>query len=334
MTVLGDVAPVAPPGAAVGWGPRVRRAAARAVHRLERQAWLDAPGYRLEHGIGFLFNLAGARARATQDLLHGVWLDHPLHPTLTDIPLGAWSTAFVLDTVDLLAPRPPGFRRAAQLAVGLGVLGGVAAAVTGLTDWQHTHDDARRLGMVHGALNTMALALYGMSWRDRRRERLGRARVASSLGYGVAVLGGYLGGALVFRHRVGVDRGDARLVPRAFTAVLAQADLGEDTPTVVDCDGVSVVLLRHDGRVTALGGNCPHLGAPMAQGWLYRGEMVCPWHGSRFDPHTGAVTTGPATSPLTCFQTRLRDGQIEIRRVPPAQIAEAGLVDAGIGPAR
>lgn len=342
MTVPVDVPPVAPRSIPVGWGRQVRRAAARAVHLLERQEWLDAPSYKLEHATGFLFNLAGARARSTQDLLHGVWLGHPLHPTLTDIPLGAWSTAFVLDTVDLLVPRPPGLRRAAQLAVGLGVLGGVAAAVTGVTDWQHTHDDARRLGMVHGAGNTMALALYGMSWRDRRRGHLARARVASSVGYAVAVIGSYLGGALVFRHRVGVDHGDARLTPRTFTAVLAQADLCEDTPTLVDCAGVAVVLLRHDGRITALGGDCPHLGAPMAQGWLYRGALVCPWHGSRFDPQTGAVVTGPATSPLACFQTRLREGHIEIRRVPPAQPAATptrtptatGPVDAGIGPTR
>jgi len=62
----------------------------------------------------------------------------------------------------------------------------------------------------------------------------------------------------------------------------------------------------------------------MEEGWLYRDQFVCPWHGSRFDLQTGAATSGPATSPLSSFQTRLRDGQIEVRRIPPAQLATTG----------
>lgn len=301
-------------------GPFVRRTAERAVHLIERQKWLDAPGYKMEHGVALAFNLLGARARPLQDLLHGVWLGHPLHPVVTDVPLGAWTTALVLDTVDMVAPRPHGFRQAAQLSVGLGVLGGVAAALTGLTDWQHTHDDARRAGMVHGALNTGALTLYGVSWLDRHRGRHARAKVASGLGYGLTIASSYIGASLVFRHRIGVDHTDGRLLPRVFVPVLAESELSQDSPTAVDCSGVRVVLIRHRGGISAVGGDCPHLGAPMVEGWLYRDELVCPWHGSRFDLHTGAVTTGPATSPLTCFQTRVRQGQIEIRRVPPAQV--------------
>ena len=94
-------------------GPVVRRTAERAMHLIERQKWLDAPGYKLEHGVALTFNLLGARARPLQDLLHGVWLGHPLHPVVTDVPLGAWTTALVLDTADMVAPRPHGFRRAA-----------------------------------------------------------------------------------------------------------------------------------------------------------------------------------------------------------------------------
>ena len=65
--------------------------------------------------------------------------------------------------------------------------------------------------------------------------------------------------------------------------MLAESELAEDSPTAVDCSGVPVVLIRHEGRISALGGQCPHLGAPMAEGWLYRDQFVCPWHGSRFD---------------------------------------------------
>lgn len=315
-------------------GPMVRRVAERAIHLVERQEWLNTPGYKMEHGVAFGFNLAGARARPLRDLLHGVWLGHPLHPVISDIPLGAWTAAFVLDAVDVIAPRPQGFRQAAQLSIGLGVVGGIGAALTGLTDWQHTHDDARRAGMVHGALNTVALTLYGSSWLDRHRGRHGRARVASTLGYGLTIVASYLGGSLVFRHRVGVDHADGRLTPRGFVPVLAESELTEDSPSLVDCSGVPVVLIRHEGRISALGGDCSHLGAPMAEGWLYRGEFVCPWHGSRFDLQTGAAMSGPATAPLACFQTQVREGQIEIRRIPPAQVTTTGRTFTAVVTAR
>ncbi len=302
----------------------VRQVGERAAQLIERQEWLNKPGYKLEHGMALAFNLAGPRGRRLQDLLHGVWLGHPLHPLVTGAPMGAWTAALVLDTADVVGSGPERFGQAAQLSIGLGVIGSAGAAVTGLTDWQHTHDDARRVGTVHGAMNTVALVLYGLSWRDRRRGERGRAAILSTFGYGLTIASSYLGGRLVFRHRVGVDHADGRLFPTELVAVLAESDLIEDTPTAVDCSGVPVVLIRHQGRVSALGGDCPHLAAPMAEGWLYRGELVCPWHGSRFDVQTGAVMTGPATCPLPCFQTEVRDGQIQIRRIPPAQPTTTG----------
>ncbi len=100
--------------------------------------------------------------------------------------------------------------------------GGIAAALTGLTDWQHTHDDARRAGIVHGALNTGALTLYGVTWLDRRRGRHARAKVANGLGYGLTIASSCMGASLVFRHRIGVDHTDGRLLPRVFVPVLAE----------------------------------------------------------------------------------------------------------------
>lgn len=305
-------------------GPMVRRGAERAVHLIECQEWLDTPGYKIEHGLAFAFALSGRRARRLQDLLQGVWLGHPLHPVVVGVPMGAWTVAFVLDAVDAVVPRADGFRQAAQLSVGLGLLGGIGAALAGLADWQHTHDSARRAGLVHGVLNTVALTLHGSSWLDRRRGEHGRAKAASTLGYGLAIASSYLGGTLVFRHRVGVDHSDGRLMPRVFVPVLAEPALPEDTPTAVDCSGVPVVLIRHQGRISALGGACSHLAAPMAEGWLYRGCLVCPWHGSRFDLQTGAAVRGPATSPLTYFQTQVREGQIEVCHVPPARASRMG----------
>lgn len=292
-----------------------------AVAVIERQRWLDAPGYSLEHGLALAFTTLGSRGRAVQDLLHGTWLGHPLHPVLTDVPLGAWTAAVVLDAADSVSRRPDGWRQAAQVAVGIGVLGGAGAALTGLTDWQHTHDDARRSGLVHGLLNAAALGLNTLSWQQRRSGRRILARQNSALGYGLVLASSYLGGNLVFRHRIGVDHSQQASGPTRFAAVMSDVDLAEDTPHHVECDGVDIVLIRHGGRIHALGGQCTHLGAPMSQGWIYRGELVCPWHGSRFDPDSGCPTTGPATAPLTRYDVRVAAGQIEVRRAaatPPS----------------
>lgn len=294
---------------------------ARVVSVLERQRWLDPLGYKLEHGLALTFNLLGRRSRTVQDALHGKWLGHPLHPVLTDVPVGAWTTAVVLDGLALTSDRPDVFERAAQAAVGLGVLGGVGAALSGLTDWQHTQDAARRSGLVHGAVNVVALVLNLRSFQDRRRSRHARAVVESALGYGLVLASSYLGGDLVFRHRVGVAHGPDRDGPAEFTAVLADEHLLEGAPRRVECGGVAAVLVRHAGRISAVGEQCSHLGAPMEQGWLYRGELVCPWHGSRFDLSTGCPSTGPATAPLAGYETRVRDGQIELRDIGLAPTA-------------
>nr|WP_235174444.1 Rieske 2Fe-2S domain-containing protein [Tomitella biformata] len=79
---------------------------------------------------------------------------------------------------------------------------------------------------------------------------------------------------------------------------------------------MGMVLVRNETQTYALGERCPHLGAPMVDGWLYRGDLVCPWHGSCFELDSGAATRGPASAPLPCHDVRERDGQIEVRRRP------------------
>lgn len=320
----------APPATPFAASSPVRRLGDRVAEAVEGSAWLDRPSYELEHGVALVFNLLGSAGRPVRSALHGTWLGHPLHPTLTDLPVGAWTTAAVLDAVDTVSPQAPGFRDAARLAVGAGVLGGAAAAVTGLTDWQHTHDNARRLGLVHGVVNAAALGLQVLSWRDRGRGRIGRARLTGGAGYAAVLAGAYLGGNLVFRHRIGVSHADDQLEPREFVPVLRDDDLEADLPRRVEADGVALVLVRSGGEVAAVGQHCAHLGAPMSEGWVHRGQLVCPWHGSRFRLDDGEPASGPATAPLASYDVRVRDGWIEVRRAPRVRTATPGsTVSAG-----
>jgi hypothetical protein len=79
-----------------------------------------------------------------------------------------------------------------------------------MTDWQHTHEQSRRIGLVHGARNALATGLYAASWWDRRRGHHRRGMASTAIGYGLTLGSGYLGGALVFGPGIGVDRSGAR----------------------------------------------------------------------------------------------------------------------------
>ncbi|OBB96277.1 (2Fe-2S)-binding protein [Mycobacterium sp. 852002-30065_SCH5024008] len=277
-----------------------------------RQEWLDRPSYRLEHGLTFLFAAMGRYRDRVSNALHGTWLGHPLHPALTSVPTGAITTTVAMDAASMLSGSGAQWRDASRFALGVGLAGSVGAAATGLTDWQHTHEQSRRVGVVHGLLNGVATSLYALSWWDRRNGRHQRGMACSALGYGITLGSGYLGGALVYGSGAGVDRSGARLSAAHWTPVLPATAL-DGQPRRVEVDGVGVVLYRTDDRVLAVGARCPHLGAPMDDGWIDRGRIVCPWHGSRFACESGEVLRGPATAALPHYPTRIRDGYVEVR---------------------
>ncbi|MGG5887848.1 DUF2231 domain-containing protein [Falsiroseomonas sp. HC035] len=303
------------------WHRRGRGAAEAAIARIEAAVGLDGPGYAAETALARPVQVLGRPAQAARDALHGRWLGHPLHPALATLPVGSWTLAFGLDLLaaaGLLKDRQAA--RAAELALKAGAAGAVAAAAAGLADWQYTDGRDRRLGTVHGLTNGTALALTLASLSLRQRGRRGAGRLASGLGWACMMVGGYLGGHLVYRRRVGVDQADRSREPRDFVPVLPLSALEEDRPRRVDVHDavqrreVGVVLVRHRGVVHAMGARCAHQGGPLDQGWVLDGQLVCPWHGSRFCLRTAQPTGGPATSPQPRYRTRIRDGQVEIRR--------------------
>ncbi|MHA7650595.1 Rieske (2Fe-2S) protein [Mycobacterium sp. ML4] len=298
---------------------RTRRLGPRVVARVARQEWLDRPSYRFEHVLALALNAWGPARDRVMNVLNGVWLGHPVHPPLASLASGALGTTVALDALSLVpGRRPAADRNTAQIAshsLELGLLASVGSAVTGVSDWQHTHEEDRRVGLVHGAVNTFATLLYAVSWHDRRRGRRLRAMALSALGYAITMGGGYLGGALVFESGIGVDQSGDRLRTRQWTPVLPAGALN-GKPVRVEVDGVGLVVCQTGpGEVSAFGEFCPHLAAPMADGWIDRGRIVCPWHGSRFALDSGEVLRGPAATPLPRYEARLVEGTVEVRGV-------------------
>ena len=294
----------------------ISQSMAEVVERIGQQEWLDRPSYRLENVLSFGYNaLGGARNRVT-NVLNGVWLGHPVHPPLASLASGVLGTTVALDAYQATVGRRNGSIDAAHLAqhaLALGILANLGAAATGVTDWQHTHEADRRVGLVHGMLNLSATALYMWSWTQRRQSRHLRAAAGSGVGYAISLSSGYLGGHLVFASGIGMDQSSKRLETSTWTPVLSHDALPENELHRAEVDGVGVVLCRTEEGVSAVGEFCPHLAAPMIDGWVDRGRIVCPWHGSQFDAQTGDVVRGPAAAPLPCYEARTRNGMIEVR---------------------
>jgi uncharacterized membrane protein len=131
---------------------------------------------------------------ALADALHGTWLGHPLHPMLTDLPIGFWTSAMVLDLVGGDAAAD-----AARALVAWGVVSAIPTALAGAVDWRSLDRPPRRVGIVHGALNGAAIVLYAASWAAHRKGRRSMIGIALGMAGGTAAsVAGYLGGELVF----------------------------------------------------------------------------------------------------------------------------------------
>lgn len=245
-----------------------------------------------------------------KDALSGTWLGHPVHPLLTDTAIGAWTASWVLDMI--------GGERGADASrtlTGVGVLVAVPTVITGASDWADLTGEQKRLGTLHAAGNLAVTGLYAASWLARRRGHRGLGILLGFAGGGLATGTAYIGGHLVYGRGVGVDETAFDRLPRAWTKVLDEDDLGEGAPTRVEADGVPILLVRRHDRIFAIHDRCSHRGGPLHEGELDDDTITCPWHGSCFALDDGRILRGPAVSPQPALQTRVHEGAIEVRRL-------------------
>jgi nitrite reductase/ring-hydroxylating ferredoxin subunit/uncharacterized membrane protein len=272
-----------------------------AVERTER---LDPPAAALRDVINRVIEPG-----VMKDALSGTWLGHPLHPMLTDLPIGFWTNAFFFD----LWPTKSA-RRAADVMVALGVMAAIPAALSGASDFADTDEEERRVGVVHAAANVTATLLYTASLFARLRGRRKRGVALAMAGATAATVGGYLGGHLVSALGVGVDNTAFEEGPEDWTVVLDETELVDDKPVLATVSKVGVVLVRQVDRVVALSDTCTHRGGPLHEGTIDGNCIECPWHGSRFRLDDGEIMRGPAALPQPRYEARLQSGKVEIRK--------------------
>ena len=273
------------------------------LHRIEHTPALDTAGKVLQSVAGPL-----TRSDATKTALSGTWLGHRLHPLLTDVPIGAWTSAAVLD---VFGGRHS--RKAARRLVGFGILAALPTAAAGLSDWEDTYGGEQRIATTHALVNATGLTLQLLSWRARGKGHGMRARMLSMLALGGVVAGGYLGGHLVYNMRAGVDVEQGPLEPGAWYDAIAMEELVDDEPHGATVEGSSVVLVRRGSTVYALAGTCSHAGGPLGEGKVEGNVIQCPWHGSRFRLGDGSIARGPAVTPQCAYETRVTDGRVQVR---------------------
>jgi len=104
--------------------------------------------------------------------------------------------------------------------------------------------------------------------------------------------------------------------------VVAAVDELEDGDVKgVEVGEVEVLLVKLDGEFYAVGGECSHFGAPLADGVIHNGRVRCPWHQACFDAVSGEMEEPPGLDALSKFEARQEGGKV-IVTVPEGSTGE------------
>lgn len=170
------------PSALVRWTLRLEEATA-----LDGAVQAMAPKIRSAFGTG-----------TRGSVLRGEWLGHALHPILTDVVIGNWTSATMLDLLG-----GPESAAASQKLIGTGLLAVGPTAWTGWAEWSVAGQREQRVGLVHAVVNGVAIGSYAASWVARRRGRHDTGAKLALAGAAVSGVGAYLGGHLAIARKVG-----------------------------------------------------------------------------------------------------------------------------------
>ena len=264
--------------------------------------------------VDAFFRALGRPGKLLQDFLNGSWLGHSVHPVVVDVVVGG-STAAVLLQI-LIWFGVADLQVALIWITGLTWLSGLAAMVTGLTDFKDTASgDERNIVGLHGLVNTIGTLLFIGAFAGLLADARALAGGLLVSGFGVLSLGAFIGGHVVFKYGYMVNRNAFARGKQAkeFTAVLPAADLPEATPIKAMLGTTALVVVRRGDLVYALKETCSHAGGPLSEGQLVGDTIVCPWHASAFRLTDGAVRHGPASTRQVAYRARLNTDQVEVQ---------------------
>jgi uncharacterized membrane protein/nitrite reductase/ring-hydroxylating ferredoxin subunit len=253
---------------------------------------------------------------------------HPIHPMLIPFPIAFLTGAFVCDVIGGWLNHAQWFTTGAYLAFA-GIVAGLIAAVPGVVDYAYAvppSSSAKKRATYHMAVNTGAIALFVIAWIYRGGPTTrpdGTVMTLEGAGIALMVIGGWLGGTLVYRNFVGPEQryanagkwNEATFEQPAHNEPIAVADEDElevDQMKLLRIKDKRIVLARTPQGYVAFEDRCSHRGGSLAGGVMMCDKVQCLWHGSQFNVHSGAVESGPATNAISTFKLEQRDGKINL----------------------
>lgn len=250
---------------------------------------------------------------------------HPIHPMLVAFPIGLWVMAFIFEFLGVIRGSS-GLWSAGFDCVIAGCITAVLAAVAGAIDWWTIvppRSSAKSRGLLHGSLNVLALILFIYSVvRQGSPSTEPDKTVLVVMAVGVVALGvsGWLGGTLVYRNQIGIDRryaGAGKFKTRSLNdwskPVCNQSELGDGQMLLASINGERVVVGRCSEGHFAFSDHCTHKGGPLSDGSLVGCVVQCPWHGSQFDIKTGRVVSGPAEEKVETYQVEIHNNEVYVK---------------------
>jgi len=270
-------------------------------------AWTKPLGDLAHRFLHWLFHLMPP----VRDVLNGRWLGHPLHPALTDAPIGILFLVVVFDII--------GDGGAAAVGLTLGILAMLAAAVAGFADYADTDGRARERATLHSTLMVAALLIYVVSLALRfgpagaTDPPPATAVVLSVIGFLVLGAGAFVGGDIVYMLGNMVTRhawrgAGAKWIALEPAELDALGQIPEGRPVKAKLGINQLVLVRQGGAILALHDTCAHAGGPLNEGRLVDRQVECPWHASRYRMENGHVAQGPSVYDQPAYEVRARDG--------------------------
>lgn len=252
---------------------------------------------------------------------------HPIHPALIPFPFAFLTGAFAFDAAGKFFERPSWWATGSHLAAA-GVVMALVAAVPGFVDYFFTvppRSTGKRRATRHMIVNLSAVALVAVAWFVRRELLLEPNVLVLSLelgALGLLIVGGWMGGTLVNRNQIGVDHRYAgagkwreqtiEARPNVPVTVASADELKVDQMKLLHVGDRRIVLARTERGYVAFDDHCPHRGGSLAGGTMICGTVQCPWHGSQFDVHTGAVKAGPADRSIASYRVAQHDQAIQL----------------------
>ena len=132
---------------------------------------------------------------------------HPIHPMLVPIPIGCWILSLGCDLAFVLGAGATHWATVSFWAMLAGLLGAVLAAIPGVIDMLSLSGTPKKIALTHMSLNILVVLLYAMNFgmRVNGGAIAGLPLAFSIAGIALLAVSGWLGGHMVYVHRVAVD---------------------------------------------------------------------------------------------------------------------------------